>query len=93
MQISADQLQQILQHTQSPQFNWVQGAMALGATVVSVTGVVVGMRSSIHELAKQLDRQGSRIDNMADIVNTLNQQIAVIKYAMGVEFKEKTNPE
>ena len=59
-------------------------AGAFGATLVSVTGVVVGMRSAIAALGKQLESQGCRLDKLSDTVHEMPLQLAVVKYAQGI---------
>ncbi len=66
-------------------FNWVQGAMALGATLVSVTGVVVGMRAAIASLSAQLKEQGRDIKELAAQIQGMAKELAVLKYASGIE--------
>jgi cell division protein FtsX len=58
--------------------------MALGATLVSVTGVVVGMRSAIASLAEQLKEQSTALKVLALEVQGLAKELAVIKYAQGI---------
>lgn len=70
--------------------------MALGATLVSVTGVVVGMRSSIAALTQQLQQLSRSYDGLSKELRESNErtaarlaemakEIAVLKYAQGVE--------
>jgi hypothetical protein len=72
--------------------------MALGATLVSVTGVVVGMRSSISALTQQLTHLSEAYDRLSDQMRAsnertaqrlaqLSEEIAVLKYAQGVEAR------
>ena len=66
-------------------FDWIQGALALGATLVSVTGVVVGMRSAISSMARQLDQQSTAVDNLREEISQMREALAVMRYAMGIE--------
>jgi hypothetical protein len=91
--VNPEQFQQLLSavsaasQSSSSGFNWVQGALALGATLVSVTGVVVGMRSAIAALAKQVEDQRSVYTELAKEVHEMARELAVLKYAMGIESK------
>lgn len=69
-------------------FNWVQGALALGATLVSVTGVVVGMRSAISTLAQQVKDQREMYTTLSNEVHHMAKELAVLQYAMGVRAGE-----
>ena len=87
--MTPDQFEKLLQtlatlHGDSG-FNWIQGMMALGATLVSVTGVVVGMRSAIATLAQQLHEQGNSLKELTHEVQAMARELAVIKYASGIE--------
>ena len=89
--MTPEQLQQLIQVITSSGnagFNWVQGALALGATLVSVTGVVVGMRSAITTLSGQLERQGARLDKLTDRVDRMARELAVLQYAQGIRGGE-----
>ena len=86
--MTPEQLHELLnaiRETQGSGFNWIQGVMALGATLVSVTGVVVGMRSAIASLAKQLDKLGDSYESLSGRVASLSERMAVLEYAEGVQ--------
>ncbi len=69
-------------------FDWLQGTIALGATVVSVTGVVVGMRSAISSMGVQLQNQSSAVDHLREEISAMSKLLAVVQYAMGIADKE-----
>lgn len=81
--MTPDQFEKLLQTiSHSPTgFNWVQGMTALGATLVSVTGVVVGMKSAITMMSKQLEDQTHRLDALSSKIAQMSEQLAVLKYA------------
>lgn len=90
--MTPEQFQQLLRavsDSSNSGFNWMQGALALGATLVSVTGVVVGMRGAISTLAAQLKEQADSLRELSHEVKEMAKELAVLKYAMGVESKER----
>ncbi len=85
--MDSQQFQALLSALQSrpDAFSWVQGAMALGAMLVSVTGVVVGMKSAVSALSAQLRVQGDDIKALTQEVKAMAMTLAVLKYASGIE--------
>lgn len=86
--MNPEQFQELLKVAQESGgggINWLMAALAFGSILVSVTGVVVGMRFAIAALAKQLHEQGVRLDTLTDKVNSLAQHVAILEYASGVQ--------
>ncbi len=71
-----------------PGFSWVQGVIALGAMLVSVTGVVVGMRSAIASMTRQLGAQSEAVDHLREEISAMSKLLAVVQYAMGIADKD-----
>ena len=63
---------------------WIHGILALGATLVSVTGVVVGMKAAIKTLADQLSEQANSLRDLTKEVQNMAKELAVVKYATGM---------
>lgn len=97
--MNPEQFQELLKVVQesggSGGLSWLMAALAFGSILVSVTGVVVGMRFAIAALATQMKEQGVRFDSqikdqgarlegLTDKVNSLAQHLAILEYATGV---------
>lgn len=84
--MTPEQVQDLIRaaHESSNGISWLMAVVALGSILVSVTGVVVSMRSGMNTLASQLRDQGTRLERLTESLNVMSTRIAVLEYANGV---------
>lgn len=66
-------------------FDLAQAGFALAMSLISVTAVVVGMRSAIAVLRDQLKETSTDLKGLTLQVNKLATEMAIVKYASGIE--------